>query len=188
MVAVAHGRAAMPIYEFYCRHCHRVLSFLSRSVDTEKTPACPRCGRPDLTRRASAFAISKGRKEEPKPETPPGPELDEGRLEKAMEALAGDMDSIDENDPKQGAHLMRKLFAATGLPVAGGMEEALRRMEAGEDPEKIEEEMGDVFEQDPFGGLLGAGGEDKDPEGTKKNLGRLRRMLPPAHDPELYEM
>jgi putative FmdB family regulatory protein len=142
----------MPIYEFYCRHCHRVMSFLSRAVNTETTPACPRCGKADLARRASAFAISKGRKEAPKPETPPGPDIDEARLEKAMEALAGDMDSIDENDPKQGAHLMRKLFSATGMPVAGGMEEALRRMEAGEDPEKIEEEMGDVFEEDPARG------------------------------------
>ena len=178
----------MPIYEFYCRRCHRVLSFLSRAVNTDKTPACPRCGRTDLVRRASAFAISKGRKEEPKPEAPPGPDIDEARLEKAMEALSGDMDSLDENDPKQGAHLMRKLFSATGMPVAGGMEEALRRMEAGEDPEKIEEEMGDVFEEDPFGGLLGGEGAEKDSAEGKKNLGRLRRMLPPTHDPELYEM
>ena len=56
----------MPIYEFYCRHCHRVFNFLSRAIDTEKTPACPRCGDAGLARRASAFAISKGRKEEPK--------------------------------------------------------------------------------------------------------------------------
>ena len=76
-----------------------------------------------------------------------------------MEALASDLDSLDENDPRQGAQLMRKLFSATGMPVGGGMEEALRRMEAGEDPEKIEEEMGDVLEQDPLGGLLGAEGE-----------------------------
>ena len=178
----------MPIYEFYCRHCHRVMSFLSRAVNTEKTPACPHCGRTDLARRASAFAISKGRKEEPKPEAGPGPPVDEARLEQAMASLAGDLDSLDENDPKQGAQLMRRLFSATGMPVAGGMEEALRRMEAGEDPEKIEEEMGDVFEEDPFGGLLGGEAEDKGPQEGKKNLGRLRRMLPPSHDPRLYEL
>jgi putative FmdB family regulatory protein len=179
----------MPIYEFYCRHCHRVMSFLSRAVNTERTPACPHCGRTDLFRRASAFAISKGRTEEPKPEAPPLPGLDEARLEKAMESLAGDLDSLDENDPKQGAQLMRRLFSATGMPIKGEMAEALRRMESGEDPEKIEEEMGDVLEQDPFGGLLGGEGEDAagdDP--ARKGLGRLRRMLPPTHDTELYEM
>jgi putative FmdB family regulatory protein len=177
----------MPIYEFYCRQCHRVFSFLSRAVDTRKTPSCPRCGDGGLARRASAFAISKGRQEEPKPQGPE-PDIDEARLERAMEALAGDMDSLDENDPRQGAHLMRKLFEATGMPVGGGMEEALKRMEAGEDPEKIEEDMGDLLEDDPFGGLLGGEGETKDPEAGKKGMGRLRRMLPPSVDPELYEM
>ena len=105
-----------------------------------------------------------------------------------MASLAGDLDSLDENDPKQGAQLMRRLFSATGMPVAGGMEEALRRMEVGEDPEKIEEEMGDVLEQDPFGGLLGGepGAEGAIPRTLR--LSRLRRMLPPAHDTELYEM
>ena len=44
------------------------------------------------------------------------------------------------------------------------MAEALKRMEAGEDPEKIEEEMGDVLEQDPFGGLLGGEGGEADPD------------------------
>ena len=164
------------------------MSFLSRAVDTEKTPACPHCGRGDLARRASLFAISKGRKEEPKPEAAPGPAMDEARLERAMASLASDLDSLDENDPKQGASLLRKLFSAAGAPVASGMEEALRRMEAGEDPEKIEEEMGDVLEQDPFSGLLGGepGGTDADPSGA--GLARLRRMLPPTHDTELYEM
>jgi hypothetical protein len=49
--------------------------------------------------------------------------------------------------------------------------------------------MGDVFEEDPFGGLLGGEGGEKDPEdGKRKSLGRLRRMLPPSVDPELHEM
>ncbi len=177
----------MPIYEFYCGHCHRVFSFLSRAVDTTRTPACPRCGRSGLARRASAFAISKGRSQEPMPETAAGPEPDGGRLERAMEALAGDMDSIDENDPKQGARLMRKLFAATGMPVGTGMEEALRRMEAGEDPERIEEQLGGALEEDPLGGLL-AGESAEGGEQKTASLARLRRLLPPSHDPELYEM
>jgi hypothetical protein len=48
--------------------------------------------------------------------------------------------------------------------------------------------MGDVFEEDPFGGLLGGEGSEKEPGDERKNLGRLRRMLPPSHDPELYEL
>jgi putative FmdB family regulatory protein len=168
----------MPIYEFYCPGCHRILNFLSRSVNTRKRPACPRCGGRDLTRRATSFAISKGRKEtEPEAGGPDMPDMDEERLAKAMESLAGDVEGIDEDDPKQAAHMMRKLFDATGMPVGAGMDEALRRMEAGEDPEKIEEEMGDVLEADPFGG---------DPK--KALAGLKRRLAPPEVDTTLYDM
>ncbi len=50
----------MPVYEFYCADCHTVYNFFSQSVNTAKRPTCPKCGRPELERRASLFAISKG--------------------------------------------------------------------------------------------------------------------------------
>jgi hypothetical protein len=90
---------------------------------------------------------------------------------------------LDENDPRQGARLMRQMFEAAGMPVGTGMDEALKRMESGEDPEKVEAEMGDVFEEDPF---AAGSGEPREP---KERLARLRRrLLPPSVDPELYEM
>jgi putative FmdB family regulatory protein len=172
----------MPIYEFYCAECHRVFNFLSRSVNTTKRPACPRCGRPELARRVSSFAISKGRKEEPAG-AEPAPDVDESRLEQALASLAGEAEGINEDDPRQAARLMKKLFDATGMPVGAGMAEALKRMEAGEDPEKIEAEMGDVFEEDPLGGAAEGGAE------PKKGLRALRReLLPPSVDTALYEM
>jgi hypothetical protein len=46
---------------------------------------------------------------------------------------------------------MRKLTDATGLSLGDGMEEALHRLEKGEDPDRIEAEMGDLLEgEDPF--------------------------------------
>lgn len=168
----------MPIYEFYCGDCHRVFHFFSRRIDTEKRPACPRCGRPELTRRVAPFAISKGRKEPPAEGPPPG--FDEARLEQVMESLAAEAESVSEDDPRQQAQLMRKLFDTTGMPMTGNMQEALRRMEAGESPEKIEEEMGDLFEGE---------GDDLFSGETRKTLGGLRRkLLPPSVDPTLYEM
>ena len=176
----------MPIYEFYCSDCHRIFSFLSRSVNTAKQPACPRCGRAALTRRVSSFAISKGRKEEEAPPAgadlpglPPG--MDEARLEQAMATLTREAEGMNEEDPRQGAQLMRRLFEATGMPVGSGMEEALRRMESGEDPEKIEEEMGDVME-DPLGPAEPAN------EGARALRGLRRRVLAPSVDPELHDM
>jgi len=173
----------VPIYEFYCLDCHRVYSFLSRSVSPEKRPACPKCGRQDLTRRASLFAISKGRKEEPA--APGEPAVDEARLESAMEALASEAEGMNEDDPRQSARLMRRLFGATGVPVGGRMEEALKRLEAGENPDKVEEEMGDVFDEDPFGQ---GGGPQQAAAGRRSLKGLARRLVPPSVDPKLYDM
>jgi hypothetical protein len=76
------------------------------------------------------------------------PGFDESKMEKAMEMLAREAGGIDENAPRQAAQLMRKLTDATGLSLGPRMEEALARMEKGEDPEKIEEEMGDSIGED----------------------------------------
>lgn len=164
----------MPIYEFYCATCHTVFNFLSRSVDTEKRPACPRCGRPGLDRQVSLFAISKGRKDAEQGDLP---DVDDEKMERAMEALAGEMEGVDEEDPRQMARVLRKLYGATGLELGAGMEEAIRRMEAGEDPDAIEEQMGDLLEGEE---ALGPGG------GGLKAV--RRTFLPPAHDDTLYEL
>ena len=79
------------------------------------------------------------------------PDIDKSKLEHAMNVLGREAETLDENDPKQAANLMRKLSDMTGMNLGPGMEEALRRMEAGEDPEQIEQEMGDLLEgEDPF--------------------------------------
>jgi len=162
----------MPVYEFYCSECHTIFNFLSRRVNTEKRPDCPRCGRPELERQVSSFAVSKGRAEE----SPDGmPDMDEERMEKAMEALAGEIDGIDENDPRQMARFMRRFTEATGMDLGHGVAEAIRRLEAGEDPEKVEEEMGDALDvENPYAR-----------EGVK---GLKRRFLSPQRDETLYEL
>jgi putative FmdB family regulatory protein len=139
----------MPIYEFYCRKCNTIYNFFSRTINTEKVPTCPRCGRVKLKRKVSIFSALSGRKEdEGQGDMPP---IDETKLEKAMSMLASEADRINEDDPRQAAQLMRRLTEATGLKMGQGMEEALSRMERGEDPDKIEAEMGDLLEgEDPF--------------------------------------
>lgn len=167
----------MPIYEFYCPSCHRVFNFLSRRINTDGQPRCPKCAGAGLRRLPSSFAISKGRKEEPAAESMP--DIDESRLERAMESLAGEAEGMDEDDPRQAAHFMRRMFEAAGMPVGEGMEQALKRLESGEDPEKVEAEMGDVLEEDPFAAAKAAGSV----------ASRLRRrFVPPSVDPTLYEM
>ena len=165
----------MPIYEFYCSDCHRIFNFLSRKVGGSRSPSCPRCDRPRLERRVSRFAISKGRSE---PDTAGLPDFDEARLEQAMAAMADEAERLDEDDPRQMAGLMRKLYDTTGLQLGQGMEEAIRRMEAGEDPDQIEEEMGDLLEgEDPFTF-----------DGKTGLKGLRRRFVPPEVDETLHEL
>jgi len=163
----------MPIYEFYCGKCNTIYNFFSRSVNTETIPLCPRCKTVKLERKMSVFStISSGKVESEEDGMPP---IDESRMEKAMEMLAGEADRIDEDDPRQAVSMMRKLSDAAGLNLSSGMEEALNRIERGEDPEEVEAEMGDILEnEDPF---------------SLENKGkRGKRQSRPAVDETLYDL
>jgi len=68
-----------------------------------------------------------------------------------MTRLTAEAEKLNENDPQQAAHLMRMFSDMTGVKLGDGMQEALHRLESGEDPDAIEAEMGDILEsEDPF--------------------------------------
>ena len=161
----------MPIYEFYCKNCHMIFNFFSSSVNIDKIPKCPKCNKINLERQMSKFATLKHKGDEP--EDMPMPDMDESKLEQAMNMLAKEAENINEDDPRQAANLMRKLSDMTGLNLGPGMEEALARMEAGDDPEQIEAEMGDLL-------------EGEEPFSFKEKTFRLLRERPPKVDDELY--
>lgn len=163
----------MPIYEFYCGGCNTIFSFFSKTVNTSKEPGCPKCKKRKLKREISMFAaIDSGGKGSDGDDLP----FDESKMESAMGAMASEAGNIDENDPRQAARLMRKFSNMTGVEFSGGMEEALRRLEGGENPEQIESELGNLMEgeEEPF--VLPG----------KKRSGN--RKAPPARDQKLYEM
>ncbi|MDP4979524.1 MAG: zinc ribbon domain-containing protein [Desulfobacterales bacterium] len=138
----------MPIYEFYCEDCNTIFNFFSKTINTTKKPKCPKCKTKKLSRQMSAFSFTGKAKEDSDMDDLP---FDEGKMEKAMQMLAGEAENINEDDPRQAANLMRKLTDMTGLELGTGMQEALKRMEAGEDPDAIEAEMGDLLEgEEPF--------------------------------------
>lgn len=147
-----------------------IFNFFSSSVNVEKIPACPKCKKKNLQRQMSAFSTIKNRGDEDETDMP---DLDESGMEQAMNVLAREAEHMDENDPRQAADLMRKLSDMTGLHLGPGMEEALARMEAGEDPDQIEAEMGDLLEQE-------------DPFSLKEKVSKIRRQRPPKVDEELY--
>jgi putative FmdB family regulatory protein len=163
----------MPVYEFLCMNCNTIYKFLSRKVNIEKTPDCPQCKKPEMRRMVSLFSLSSGRGKEGDSDADlPG--FDESKMEKAMSMLANEGD-LDDEDPRKAARLMRKLSDATGLNMGPKMEEALSRLERGEDPEGLEEELGDIMEdEEPF--AFGPKGK------------RIGKKPLPSVDETLYEM
>jgi putative FmdB family regulatory protein len=154
----------MPIYEYACPKCRVVFNFLSRRVDPSHLPVCPKCGNKKMARQMSGFAALRGRGQSSAPDASspeggaPAPGMEDPRMERAFNEMARDMEHLDENNPKHLAHMMRKMKDL--LPpgsTPGEMETAIKRLEAGEDPEKIEADMGDIF-GDAMGGGEGAGG------------------------------
>jgi hypothetical protein len=84
--------------------------------------------------------------------------LSDPRTEREMMKLMSAAESMDENDPRQLGSLMRKMSDLSGEKLDGEMEEAVRRLEAGEDPEKIDAAMGELFGEAAEGSACGPGG------------------------------
>lgn len=164
----------MPIYEFFCQDCNTIFNFFSKTINTTKCPDCPKCKTSKLNRQVSLFSVTgKAREDTGLNDF----DLDEDKMEKAMQVLAKEADNINEDDPRQAARLMRKLSNMTGLELGPGMSEALDRMEKGEDPDQLESEMGDILaDEDPF--IL------PDKKKVKQKISRLA----PQIDETLYDL
>lgn len=156
-------KSAMPIYEFSCPKCRRIYSFLSKRVNPDHLPVCPKCGNRKLSKQLSRFAMTRGLKGAPAPAPDeaggsPRPGIEDSQVERAMLDMERDLEGLDENNPKHMAHMMKKmkdLMPPGSLPKE--LDVAIKRLEAGEDPEEIEADMGDVLD-DFTGGPEGGGG------------------------------
>jgi putative FmdB family regulatory protein len=120
------GKKQMPIYEYGCYDCRKRVNVFFRSFSEAetKTAACPRCGGANLKRLISRVAVLRS---------------EESRLERMADPsnLAG----LDENDPKSIARWMRQMSSEMGEDLGGEFNEVIDRLEAGEDPESIEQSM-----------------------------------------------
>lgn len=167
----------MPIYEFYCADCNTLFNFFAPRVDTQSRPLCPRCGKIRLERRPARFATLK-RTGEGDEEDDLFSGLDERRLEGAMDSLVKEMEGMSgEEDPRQMARLFRRFSEVAGIEPGPRLEEMLRRLDAGEDPETMEEEM-----------EAGLGDDEESLEEffRFKKVLRSRRSGKPAVDETLY--
>jgi hypothetical protein len=170
----------MPIYEFYCPDNHTVYQFLARSMAYgDRTPRCPAGEGFRMEKRVSKFAFLRGAKEPS--ESDPFADMDETKMEAMMADLERDMAGMDETnpDPRALGHVMRKMTDALGDKAPAEMREMIRRLEAGEDPEKLEAEFGD----------LGDGEEGEGADFFAQTVKKLKAGLrAPKRDSKLYEM
>lgn len=171
----------MPIFEFACDKCRRVFSFLARRSSEDRLPKCPKCGSRRMSKLMSGFAMLKGgARGEDAPGSEDGgiadgaPDFDDAKVDRVMSELERDMDHLDENNPRHVAHLMKRMKEI--MPEGSAPKEldiAIRRLEKGEDPEKVEADMGDVL-----GGMFGGG------EGGEESGGGAGAY---SRDPGLYD-
>ena len=181
----------MPIYEYYCRGNHTIYQFYAKTLaQGRSTPKCPDNPRYRLEKMLSPFAVTGGAPENdgaaaaaPAGGTD-GP--DDARMEAAMGAMEKEFASADESDPRAMGRMMRRMAELTGDKIGGEMEEVVRKLEEGADPDALEEQLGGEAPcsmEDPYG-------EAETPARPDPQEPRHRfraRRLPPRRDPRLYD-
>lgn len=93
----------MPIYEYYCTPCHTIFSFLSRTANLSRKPACPRCGG-ELQKQVSSFAFSqkmKGTESLP---------FSTRQAEEGVKKLKNEIDRLKSEESPQRADQFKKNF------------------------------------------------------------------------------
>jgi putative FmdB family regulatory protein len=128
----------MPEYEFRCLDCKRTVSLFLTIAEYESTvPSCPHCGGANLRRKIGRVRVARS---------------EESRLESLSDPTSwGD---VDESDPKSMARMMRRMSQETGEEMGPEFDEAVNRLEAGENPDEVEKSIpgvGDAGGDDDMG-------------------------------------
>ena len=180
----------MPIYEFYSPSTGKIYSFFARSLAfAGKVPHCPDGKKHKMKKLLSAFSIT-GSADDAESQDSSGSHSDDGnpfdgldpkKANAVMQELENSMKGMDDNnpDPKQMGSLMRKMCDLTGEKMDQQMEEVVRKLEEGVDPDTLEDQMGDFTEStDP-------NTEEKESGSSVKVKKAKPRKL--TRDPQVYE-
>jgi truncated hemoglobin YjbI len=182
----------MPIYEFYSPDTRKIYTFYARSLQSSSiTPICP-CGKDfKMQKMYSGFSVtgSSSKKEDSEDAGPndkeddPFANMSEKQASHVMQELEKNLGGMDDEnpDPRQMGKMMRKMCELTGEKMDSVMEEVVRKLEEGANPEELEEKMGGQMEEMESG----SSGADDSEEKCKRPRSR---NLPVTRDPVLYEM
>jgi putative FmdB family regulatory protein len=137
----------MPTYQYRCLNCKRRFEvFMMFSEYGTKTVHCAHCGSEKIQRRIGRIRFARS---------------EDGRLEDLA-----DPSSLEglEDDPKSLGRLMRKMKnemgSEIGEDVGPEFDEVVDRLEKGQSPEEIEQDMPELGEAAGDGGGDLGGGDD----------------------------
>jgi putative FmdB family regulatory protein len=114
----------MPSYDFLCLDCKHCFEVRISFVDYGKSKvACRFCGSSNIQRRIGRIRIARS---------------DDARMEDF-----DNPESIDslEQDPKAMGTMLRKMKSQVGQEVGPEFDEVVSRLESGQTPEKIEQDL-----------------------------------------------
>lgn len=118
----------MPSYDYRCRTCGKRSVIHQPYQEYGEVPVeCPHCCSADLQRVIGRVRIAKS---------------EESRLDGLADPSGwGD---FDEEDPRSMAKMMRKMGQELGEDLPPEFDEVVDRLESGEDPEQIEQDLPDL--------------------------------------------
>lgn len=186
----------MPIYEFYSPQTNKIYSFFARSLDySDSIPMCPHGKQFEMKKLISGFSItgkreesSEGDKDEDIDPNDPFSGMTAEQSGLMMKELEGAMQGMDEEnpDPKQMGSLMRRMCELSGQEMDEPMQEVVRKLEEGSDPDELEDRMGDYMNDSEPGESV------SEPEEHCESALKMRKLRNYFNkrilrDPELYE-
>ncbi len=130
----------MPNYEYRCLNCRRRFEvFMTYAEYGTRTVTCPHCKSDKVQRKIGRIRVARS---------------DESRLENMADpsSLAG----LDD-DPRALGRMMREMSRETGEELGPEFDEVVGRLEAGQSPDQIEQDLPDLGSGDLGGPDLGAG-------------------------------
>jgi hypothetical protein len=169
----------MPIYEFYCPDNNRIYQFFARTQAQGRTvPPCPDNPKYRMRKAISSFAVV-GRPAEGAAGALPVEGPDDARMEAAMGAMEREMSGADENDPRALGRMIRRMAEVSGERIGADMEEVVRKLEEGADPDSLDPQLAADPADEAPGAPAGA-----EPGSRPHRQARIGR---PVLDPRLHE-
>ncbi len=119
----------MPVYDYRCLSCRRRFDvFMSYAEYGARAVVCPHCGSDQVQRRIGRVRVARS---------------EESRLETLADGA--DLEGL-ENDPRAMGRMMRKMSQEVGEDMDPMFDEVVSRLERGQSPEDIEQDLPDLAE------------------------------------------